>query len=156
PRAWVSVDAKYRGETFRFFSTHLEQDVMPFAPIQEAQGNEVISLLASSPYPVIALGDYNTGDGAATATYGNLIASGLTDVWREVNFENSGFTTEGIGPDLLGAFTLSKRLDLIMYHGNMRGLQAWLVGDQEGNRTPSGLMPSDHAGVVARIRIGVR
>jgi hypothetical protein len=35
---------------------------------------------------------------------------------------------------------------------NLCGLDADVVGDELGDRTPSGLWPSDHAGVVATLR----
>lgn len=156
-RGWTSVDAKFRGETFRFFNTHLEVDTPPFGPVQVAQGNEVAAMLGASPLPVIAVGDYNSAaDGSTTPTYFTLLASGLTDVWSEVNPSLAGYSA-GMSNDLLGPVSLfNARIDLVMFRGPMQSYGASLVGAQETDRTASGLMPSDHAGVVATVRLGIR
>jgi endonuclease/exonuclease/phosphatase family metal-dependent hydrolase len=156
PRGWTSVDAKFHGETFRFFNTHLEVESFPFTAAQIAQGQEAIALLSASPLPVIAVGDYNSAaDGSTTPTYGSLLASGLTDVWPTVNPGSPGMTG-GMSNDLLGPVSLFRmRIDLVLFRGPMTAESAFLVGNQETDRTPSGLMPSDHAGVVATIRLGV-
>ena len=157
PRTWTSVDVKFHGETFRFFNTHLEVEGGAFAPLQVAQGNEAIALLSTSPYPVIAVGDYNSPtDGSATPTYANLINAGYTDVWPLVTIADPGFTA-GLRGDLLGPVTdLNTRIDLALFRGNVTAVSAYRIGFQESNRTPSGLMPSDHAGLVATVRLGVK
>ena len=87
--------------------------------------------------------------------YQALIAGGLTDAW---NKDDPGFTY-GQDPDLLNPDSkLSFRIDLVLYRGGSR----WdfdvgnieLVGDKQADKTPSGLWPSDHAGVVATLRGG--
>jgi endonuclease/exonuclease/phosphatase family metal-dependent hydrolase len=155
PRAWASVDVKFKGEMLRFFSTHLEVDSPPFGAVQVGQGNEVIGLLNASPYPVVAVGDYNSPAGQnVTATYANLIGSGLADVWALVNPLDPGFSA-GLSHDLLGPVTdLATRIDLVLFRGNIDPVSAHLVGNTEADRTISGLMPSDHAGLVATVRIG--
>jgi endonuclease/exonuclease/phosphatase family metal-dependent hydrolase len=156
PRGWTSVDAKFHGEEIRFFNTHLEVESFPFTAVQIAQGLEAIALLDQSPLPVIAVGDYNSAaDGSTTPTYGSLLASGLTDVWAATNPGEPGMTG-GMSNDLLGPVSLFRmRIDLVLFRGPMTAAAAWLVGNQESDRTPSGLMPSDHAGVVATVRLGV-
>jgi endonuclease/exonuclease/phosphatase family metal-dependent hydrolase len=156
PRGWTSVDAKFHGEEFRFFNTHLEVESFPFTAVQIAQGLEAIAILDQSPLPVIAVGDYNSAaDGSTTPTYASLLASGLTDVWAATNPEESGMTG-GMSNDLLGPVSLFRmRIDLVLFRGPMTATAAWLVGNEESDRTPSGLMPSDHAGVVAKVRLGV-
>ena len=87
--------------------------------------------------------------------YQELIAGGLTDAW---NKDDPGFTY-GQDPDLLNPDSkLSYRIDLILYRGgsnadfNVENIE--LVGDKQADKTPSGLWPSDHAGVVATLRGG--
>lgn len=157
PRTWTSVDVKFHGETIRFFNTHLEVESGQFAPLQVAQGNEAISLLNASPYPVVAVGDYNSPtDGSATPTYANLISAGYTDVWPLVTIGDPGFSA-GISANLLGPVSaLKSRIDLVLFRGAITAVSASLVGNKESDRTPSGLLPSDHAGLVARVRLGVK
>src|SRR4051794_6020574 len=55
-RAWTAID--YRPDpatTVRIVNTHLEVG----GPAQEQQADEFVSLVAASPHPVIALGDFN-------------------------------------------------------------------------------------------------
>jgi hypothetical protein len=79
----------------------------------------------------------------------------LSDVWDLINPGDDGFTA-GMTNDLLGPVTLfTSRIDLVLFRGPMSAMSARNVGNLESDRTPSGLMPSDHAGVVASIRLGL-
>lgn len=154
-RGWNSVDARYHGVSFRFFNTHLEVESAPFAPVQVAQGNELISQMQASPFPIIAVGDFNSAaDGSSTPTYGSLREIGLVDVWAEANPSLPGYTG-GRFSELTDPVTMFQwRIDHILFLGPMSARSAWIVGASDAERTPSGLLPSDHAGVVATIHIG--
>jgi hypothetical protein len=155
-RGWAAVDATAQGHTFRFISTHLE--VQSFAPIQVMQGMELLAIAGASPLPVVMLGDFNSAaDQSQTPTYGFILDAGFQDVWHKVG--NPGYTCCH-EKDLLNATsTLDQRLDVIFVrgfdttgHGSI-GAQVFVVGDKPKDRLPSGLWPSDHAGVVATVRI---
>jgi hypothetical protein len=47
---------------------------------------------------------------------------------------------------------LSRRIDYVFVRNDMEVQKAQRVGHRQIDRTPSGLWPSDHAGVVARVR----
>jgi len=49
--------------------------------------------------------------------------------------------------------TLSRRIDLVLVRGDFAVLGIDVVGGESSDRTPSGLWPSDHAGVVATLRL---
>ena len=49
--------------------------------------------------------------------------------------------------------TLTKRIDLVLTRGALETVSAEVLGDAAADRTPSGLWPSDHAGVVATLRL---
>jgi hypothetical protein len=49
--------------------------------------------------------------------------------------------------------TLTKRVDLVLTRGGFETVSADVLGEEPGDRTPSGLWPSDHAGVVATLRL---
>jgi endonuclease/exonuclease/phosphatase family metal-dependent hydrolase len=150
-RGWGSIDVTLRGQTFRFINTHLEQDVAE--EIQEAQGEEILSGPANTHLPVILVGDFNSrADRTGTDTYDNLIKAGFTDAWSATHPRELG-NTWGHDENLLNTtVNLTQRLDLVLFRGNLCALDADVVGEELTDRTPSGLWPSDHAGVVATLR----
>jgi endonuclease/exonuclease/phosphatase family metal-dependent hydrolase len=150
PKQWAAVDAKIRGKSFRFISTHLEA----FSPpVRVAQAGEIVAGPANTGLPTILLGDINAspevpGDAAAT-----LIAAGFVDVWSVAHPDQPGFTCCQ-APDLLNLDSqLSQRIDLILARGGFEVIGMEIVGDDPADRTPSGRWPSDHAGVVATVQI---
>jgi len=151
-RGWGSVDVTLRGQTFRFINTHLQQEG-PLNAIQVAQGNEILNGPANTSLPVILAGDFNSrADGTGTPTYNNLIGAGFKDAWRATHPRELG-NTWGHRADLLNTtVNLTQRLDLVLFRNNLCALDADVVGDELSDRTPSGLWPSDHAGVVATLR----
>jgi len=164
PRGWASVDATVAGVDFRFAVTHLEppdQDgiVIPdLELLQRAQAAYLQGELLSDGLPVILLGDLNTdANGLSTATYGDFLAGGWIDAWGRQADGSTCCQTEDL---LTWPSILDRRVDLILLHGDFDlgprgfegGVQAWTVGDAGSDRTPEGLWPSDHAGVVAAIR----
>jgi endonuclease/exonuclease/phosphatase family metal-dependent hydrolase len=151
-RGWGSVDVTLRGQTFRFINTHLEQEG-PLNAIQVAQGNEILSGPANTSLPVILAGDFNSrADGTGTPTYNNLIGAGFKDAWSTTHLRELG-NTWGHDADLLNTtVNLTQRLDLVLFRNNLCALDADVVSDELSDRTPSGLWPSDHAGVVATLR----
>ena len=151
-RGWGSVDVTLRGQTFRFINTHLEPEG-PLNAIQVAQGNELLSGPANTSLPVILVGDFNSrADGTGTPTYNNLIGAGFKDAWSTTHPGELGNTWSHEADLLNTTVNLTRRLDLVLYRNNLCALDADVVGDELSDRTPSGLWPSDHAGVVATLR----
>ncbi|MER7459567.1 endonuclease/exonuclease/phosphatase family protein [Micromonospora sp. NPDC126480] len=151
---WASVDATVRGRTFRFVTTHLEP-TPPFT-IQQAQARELVASAASTRLPVVFAGDFNTTaddpQDPTFPTYQFLLDSGFVDAWSEERSDDPGFTCCQ-APDLRNPVsTLSLRIDLVLFRGNVGVKEIHLVGDEQSDRTQSGLWPSDHAGVVATLR----
>jgi endonuclease/exonuclease/phosphatase family metal-dependent hydrolase len=148
-RGWVAVDVKIRGKSFRLISTHLEAIS---AAAQVAQGNEILSGPAATPLPVVLVCDCNSpADGTGSATYGNLIAAGFDDAWDVAFPGNPGLTCchDELLLEPVASFT--DRIDLVLFRGDFEVTGADLVGENPADRTPSGLWPSDHAGVAATL-----
>lgn len=60
-RGWASVDVWTRGREFRFISTHLDGDCLPFtSAVQVAQAGEVRDGPADTLMPVMLVGDINS------------------------------------------------------------------------------------------------
>jgi len=152
-RGWVSVDARFKGREFRFVSTHLDGDCLPFTPaIQQAQAKELLADLAASDLPVILAGDLNSPADGSGVTYGQVMASGFADAAAIAGLAKSMTCCQD--PAIRNtASLLDTRIDLILFRGEFEVRAAAMVGNEPSDRTPGGLWPSDHAGVVATLAI---
>jgi hypothetical protein len=82
-----------------------------------------------------------------------LINAGFSDAWTDANPSAPGFTCCQ-DPNLLNQTSkLSQRIDLVMLRGAIDVEEIHLVGDGPADRTPSGLWPSDHAGLAAELDV---
>lgn len=161
-RGWTAVDAKVRGKSFRLINTHLETFLpMPAGSlVQLGQAMELLTGPADTNLPVVLLGDFNSdayggffGGPDATETYPLLIGAGFTDAWVQANGDAVGLTW-GQAADLRNpTSTLTERIDHILLRGALQAQSVDIVGDQPADKTPSGLWPSDHAGVVATLQL---
>lgn len=151
-RGWTYFDGTFEGKKFRFVNTHLETAAAP--PIQEAQGQEFLLGPANTGGAVIAVGDFNSAaDGSTTTTYGDLTKAFFNDAWDN-NPGDPGFTCCQNSTLTNFPSELSSRIDLILAMHAARALRAQLVGDEPFFQGPTPpLWLSDHAGVIAEIRI---
>ena len=158
PRGWTAVDVTLQGRTIRLINTHLERNG---PDVQIAQAAELIAGPANTALPVVLLGDLNSAAGAggvpgesATPTYRNMLAAGFRDVWTVTHASEPGFTCcqrEGLSNPVP---SLTERIDVVLTEGALTAVAARRVGATPNERTPSGLWPSDHAGLWAAVRIG--
>ncbi len=146
-RGWVAADVTVRGETVRIINTHLEA----FHPVINAvQGGEVLAGPAATGLPVVLLGDLNSAaDGSTSATYGNFLAAGYGDAWAVRRPGDPGLTCCHSDDLRNPVSTFTMRIDYVMFRGAFGVGPVWLFGEEPADRTPSGLWPSDHAGVAA-------
>jgi endonuclease/exonuclease/phosphatase family metal-dependent hydrolase len=146
PRGWASVDVKIRGKSFRLVTTHLEA----FSPlVRDAQAGELLAGPLDTDLPVVAVGDFNSGPGGDPTAYQTLLGGGLTDSWPD----RPGLTCCHANDLHNQNPTLTKRIDLVLTRGGFDTVSADVVGEEPGDRTPSGLWPSDHAGLVTTLRL---
>ena len=159
-RGWASIDARLDRLPFRFVNTHLETEDFP--DVQQAQAAEFLRGPGRGG-TIIATGDFNSAaDGSTTTSYAQLTAPGrFRDAWDE-DILGSGYSccqssnTPPLAPGALNnpVSTLRSRIDLVLSRGAARsdGGQATLVGDTPFQAVPP-FWPSDHAGVVARLKL---
>ena len=142
---WASIDITAMGSTVRVIDTHLESRS---ASIAAAQANELLVGPAVTNLAVVVAGDLNSGPGTTTGAY-DVIAAAMTDTWSATKPNDSGLTLPLHGEDFFPYETSpDRRIDLIFSRG-LRPVTDILIGTDD--LTPSGLYPSDHAGVVARV-----
>ncbi|MFD9339526.1 endonuclease/exonuclease/phosphatase family protein [Streptomyces sp. NPDC060028] len=157
-RGWVAADATVRGRTTRVVTTHLE----PASPtVQEAQADELLAGPLKTKLPTVLLGDLNSAAGGVgaqpgstdTQTHNKLLAAGFTDAWTATRPRNPGFTCCQ-APDLRNpTSSLTQRIDYVLFRGKVSALTSNRVGHTQADRTPSGLWPSDHAGVSSVLQL---
>jgi endonuclease/exonuclease/phosphatase family metal-dependent hydrolase len=151
-RGWTTIDYRHDARTrVRIFNTHLEvEEPLPAAQVQVAQGVEALARIVLSPYPVIALGDFNSAaDGSTTPTY-KLLTTVLTDTWTRVRPGDPGLTC--CEPELLDSVQPARtRIDLVLVSRHLSADRAELTGNSPFRAGPPPLWASDHFGVVARV-----
>lgn len=156
-RGYVGADVEVGHKSYRVLNTHLEPY---YQPIQLAQAAELLGSVAGEDLPVILLGDFNS-PAPVGETYDFILDYNFTDTWIENSFKHNpdGFTY-GHAEDLLNAEAdFYERIDHIYVRNGasngkgtlLRNVLAIVIGDEQFNRTESGLWPSDHGGVVAKL-----
>jgi endonuclease/exonuclease/phosphatase family metal-dependent hydrolase len=163
-RGFAFVDAEVQGLAFRFVVTHLEPaDILPgnvvhpdVEMLQRAQAAEIMATVAG-PLPVVLVGDLNTDAyGSSTQTYFDFLDAGYVDAHNQ----SGGWTCcqdAGLGT---WPSEMDRRVDLVLLNGDFGlgrpvsgAVQTLIVGDSRSDWTDGGLLPSDHAGVVATLRL---
>ena len=152
---WSSVEAAIGGRTIRFIDTHLEtQDALP---VQLGQAQQLLALLQSESLPTILSGDFNSDvfgqdPTRATPSYGMITGAGFVDSWLRPGLVPAGLTccqSETLDNPVTA---FNQRIDFIFTRNMPRPMQVIgrdVVGVAAADRTPGGLWPSDHGGVVA-------
>jgi endonuclease/exonuclease/phosphatase family metal-dependent hydrolase len=154
-RGYTAVDVRWQRKRLRFVNTHLEA----FGDaIREAQARELVA--PGGPLrtrrQLIVVGDMNSdpnGVESPSGAFDVLAGFGLVDTWAR-RF-GPGFScclnqSDARDPNADG---FDHRIDLILAKPKLRALRGQVVGDELRDRAPNGLWPSDHAGVVTRLRL---
>lgn len=162
-RGFLVVDAAVAGQSIRFVNTHLEVPELPRV-VQAAQASELIGRLnamALPGLPVVIAGDINsaptegdviTPDGVIPSPYRQFLIAGYADAWGLRPGKSPGPTCCQANDLRNVESQLFKRVDVIFARTAPSETQVNLVGVDQEDKTPSGLWPSDHAGIVARLR----
>lgn len=170
-RGYTAVDAKVRGITYRVVNTHLEvYGEGMIAAVQALQAQELVGVLANETRPLVLLGDFNSSpenpvdpNTGIIPPFKQLSWSGFQDAWLHgKNADKPGFTccqAEDLSNPVSQA---SERIDHIFYRsdvtatGNDAAIKIKTVGNNVQDKTPSGLWPSDHAGLAALMKFAVQ
>lgn len=149
-RGWTAVDVTVNRRSFRFINTHLDS-TSPL--IRQAQVGELLAGPADTSSPVVLVGDLNSDPGEAPpSAYATLLGAGFVDAWTQANPSVPGLTCCHAEDLLNPSPTFDTRIDHVLISSGVAVARVKLTGIDADNRTPSGLWPSDHAGVVATLR----
>jgi endonuclease/exonuclease/phosphatase family metal-dependent hydrolase len=103
---------------------------------------------------VVLVGDLNSQPDDTAGAYGTFAAAGYVDAWVVVHGPEGGFTAGQT--ELLDNVPskLDHRIDFVLYQPRgIHAVAAEVLGEELDDRTPTGLWPSDHAGVVATLHL---
>jgi endonuclease/exonuclease/phosphatase family metal-dependent hydrolase len=163
-RGWQSVEAKVKGKKggkaraskFRFVHAHLEAYDSP-PTIRPVQAQELIAGPLNTRKQVILAGDINSGlpgrhsIGPPTTdhpddprAFQELVDFGLKD---------NGAIQTCCGDVRDPNRVLDHTVDHVLTKPGLKTKKAFVTGDDPGERTPSGLWPADHGGVVSRLQL---
>ena len=149
-RGFISARVPVDGQEALLVTSHLETNQFPAA--QEAQAAELLAGPLATTLPTILTGDLNAQATYAPA-YRALVDAGFVDSWIDAHGEDPGLTCCQ-DPDLRTPESkLYERIDLVLLRGPWRVRDVVRTGFDPSARTPSGLWPSDHAGVVATVEL---
>jgi len=120
----------------------------------------LIALLQQVRDPVIWVGDFNSDADGGGAAYLAARGAGFTDLWPVAHPHDPGLTNgpnDGVGAlDAAGvlvpypSLVFDKRIDLVLLRdrfARLHDVHAAILGNLPGDRTATGLWPSDHAAV---------
>jgi Endonuclease/Exonuclease/phosphatase family len=154
-RGWVSTEVRMGGTStrFRFINTHLEAFGDP--TIREAQAKELFAPGGplDTKEQVILVGDLNSGTearhnihGADQLAFLALQGFGMTD---------NGAVQSCCYSDLFDPTQVfDHTVDHVLTKPGLVTKKAFITGNDPAERTPSGLWPSDHGGVVSTLGLG--
>jgi endonuclease/exonuclease/phosphatase family metal-dependent hydrolase len=171
-RGYNVVDVKAGGQRLRFVNTHLESQS---SDVAYAQAQELLAgPAAPNGIPTIVVCDCNSDPLDTSVKPGEthahqdpyllITGSGFTDEWLQFALASAGFTS-GLSElvndspaDAAAAF--NHRIDMVFgrrANGSAMPVEhGWVTGKDPNERTPATpigrLWPSDHAGVVIKLR----
>lgn len=155
--SWQSIDAKVRGKSFRFITTHLDA-LAPGGVVSGPQARELLAGPANTSLPIILTGDMNSGLTSSPAAYEAFVAGGLTDSWTAAGLGTPPLTCCHLAPnDLVSdpSAAYTEDLDHIFTRGDLTASSEHLLGNLAPSPAPASFIwPSDHAGMVATLEIG--
>ncbi len=141
---------------FQFITTHLEQ----VQPYNKSQALEMLqSAISATTLPVVLVGDFNIQANAPSnstyATYQSLLGAGLSDAWELKHPADPGATCCQDASVTNATTNLNQRIDLVLLRGGIEVRDIHLIGNNSSDRV-QGFWPSDHAGIVATLRLSDR
>jgi endonuclease/exonuclease/phosphatase family metal-dependent hydrolase len=150
-RGWASVEARLGKKRFRFVDTHLEAFGDP--AIREAQARELAAGPLKTGRQVILVGDLNSG----IARHNEPEQPGDDLAFRalvDFGMHDNGAVQSCCYDDLFDpAAVFDHTVDHVLTKPRLRTVRAVVTGNRRSERTPSGLWPSDHGGVVSTLRL---
>jgi hypothetical protein len=166
-RGYNWADVRLGAKRLRVINTHLESQLSSLAMLQAQE--LVATRVLPAGRPVVVVCDCNSDPLNTSTKPGEpirgikhqdpylFLRQHLDDAWLRSGTTDPGFTSglnEGVDEPPPASFT--HRIDLVLTRGTAGAPlpvdKPVVVGTDPANRSATGLWPSDHAGVVVRVR----
>ena len=179
-RGFLVVDTVIKDESFFFVNTHLEVNSSPgsvYRFVQSVQMQELLGYLEGLPdsHPVVILGDFNSAPEDVPGDYDHPLygllpyvppymqaaAAGYRDTWLLQKKYDAGYTSGFDEYVSDPEAELTTRIDFVFLKPSdlrVGKVSCDVVGDKVSDMVPNPdypgfyLWPSDHAGVVAKVK----
>lgn len=155
-RGWTAADLTLNKKKFRFVDSHLEAYS---EDLRTAQAKELIAKggPARKKGAVILAGDMNSdptgSNGNGAGAYKAITGFGFLDSWKRAHKGKPGLTFGHQGDLRNATADFNARIDYVFARGIRKVLAAKVFGVKPSERTPSGLWPSDHAGLASTLQL---
>jgi hypothetical protein len=148
-RGWVSVEARVGKRKFRFLNTHLEAFGDP--RVRAAQAKELMAGPLKTKAQVVLVGDLNSGVKRHNQPEqpGDDLAFKALKGFKDNGARQSCCFSSLTDPRAVFDHTV----DHVLTKPALKTVRARVTGNDPAARTPSGLWPSDHGGVISRLRL---
>jgi endonuclease/exonuclease/phosphatase family metal-dependent hydrolase len=150
-RGWASVEAGVGKSKFRFVTTHLEAFGDP--KLRAAQAKELTNGPLKTKKQLILVGDLNSG----IARHNEPEKPGDDLAFRTFSrfgMKDNGAVQSCCYDSLHNANArFDHTVDHVLSKPALKTISASVTGKDTSERTPSGLWPSDHGGVISRLRL---
>jgi endonuclease/exonuclease/phosphatase family metal-dependent hydrolase len=172
-RGFIMVDVVIKNQSFRFVNTHLEINSLPgsvYRYVQSVQMQELLGYIEglADSKPIIMVGDFNSSPDDVPGVYTHpligplqyfppymqAVDDGYLDTWLLQSKYDEGYTDHFDETVSDPNAELTNRIDFVFLDPSdltVDEVNCYLVGNEMADMTPSGLWPSDHAGVVAKV-----
>jgi endonuclease/exonuclease/phosphatase family metal-dependent hydrolase len=150
-RGVLRVDAVVDGAAFTFVNTQLEVSGGPndiLSAYQEMQAMDLLRVLEPIPGPLVVVGDFNSAAEPPKKAY-MTVAAKLSDAAAQAGAPANTCCLDVLAP----VAPPTQRIDFVFHRGGIATQAVEVVGTAPDKRTPEGLAPSRHAGVVATLKI---
>lgn len=157
-RGWISLNARVGKAKFRFINTHLEAFGDP--RIKRDQARELFA--KGGPLrtrkQVILVGDLNSGNlrrhNIGDAGDGSDADQLAFEALKRFGLEDRGAVQSCCDSVVNNPnYSFDHTVDHVLVRPKLKRLRSYVTGDDPSQVTPSGLRPSDHGGVVSKLRV---
>lgn len=148
-RGYSSADIRLCNNKFRFVNTRLEASEDADV-IRLKQSQQLIGEIGGTSLPIFLSGSFSILP--SEPIYDLYIDAGFKDSWK-IAGQGPGYTAFQASNLLNPISMLSERFEYIFFRDDSIVKDIITVGDQQKDRTPSGLWPSDHAGIVGEFHL---